>query len=251
MDNNKIKQYLSNQLSQEERIAFEKEMENDFFLQESMDGFKAIQNEFTVDEIEKLEQELHQLIDKKTSQQKTKNGNFNNFLKFCVAACIVGIVVLLGNAIYKNANTLNTDKIFATYYKPLTHPDGTVRGENDISDEQKAIEAYEKEDYFAAVNLYQSLVSNNPENAKNKLFLGISLLATNQETKAIEVFNSITNAETYQTDIYWYRALANIKNKDISAAEMDLQKLANSENFYQKNAQEILEKIGNKVALKD
>jgi predicted Zn-dependent protease len=126
-----------------------------------------------------------------------------------------------------------------------------VRGENGLTAESQAIQAYEKEDYFEAVNAYQKLVSNNPDNVKNNLFLGISFLGTNQPKKAIEVLSKLTQSEAFHFDIKWYLALAYIKNKELQQAQLLLTNLAEQENYYKNDAQEILDKLDGKIASKE
>ena len=61
----------------------------------------------------------------------------------------------------------------------------------------------------------------------------------------------ITTSEEFHFDIQWYLGLSYIKNKDIPQAQTTLTNLTKEENYYQKEAQEILDKLDGKVALKD
>ena len=88
-----IKKYLANELSNDERYAFELEMENDPFLKEAMDGFENLSEDNNQWSIEKTEENLHQQIDKKVVEIKAdKKVIFMNFFKIAAAACVVGIV---------------------------------------------------------------------------------------------------------------------------------------------------------------
>lgn len=248
MDNELIKKYLANELSPEERNAFEQEIENDPFLKEGMEG---LEEWYTHGTLGALETDLQKKIDAKVNEPKKGKVIPLHFFRYAAAACIIGILALLSWRLLITPNRIDEQAIYASYFKPLTNPDATVRGENGASDESMAIQAYEKEDYFEAVKYYEKLVANNPDNVKNNLFLGISFLATNQPKKAIDVLSRITTSEEFHFDIQWYLGLSYIKNKDIPQAQTTLTNLTKEENYYQKEAQEILDKLDGKVAMKD
>jgi cytochrome c-type biogenesis protein CcmH/NrfG len=250
MDNNTIKKYLANELSPIERNAFEQEMENDPFLKESIEGWLQDETQIPLDKINTIENDLYNSIDNSIISSKKKKNTFINVVKLAVAACIISIISLTVYRTFFTSKNVDEQKIYANYFKPLTNTDVIVRGENDTTIETKAAAAYEKEDYFEAVNVYQKIVANNPNNVKNNLFLGISFLATNQPKKAIEIFNNIIQSEEFHYDIRWYLALAYIKNKELQNATTILKTLTKEENYYQKDAVEILNEIDGKVALK-
>ncbi len=253
MSNELIKRYLANELSNDERYAFELEMENDPFLKDAVDGFENFAKEDTSFSIEKTEKELFQQIDQKVSELKVdKKVIFMNFFKYAAAACLVGIVAFsTWRFILQKNGTIDEQAIYASNFKPLTYPDGIVRGENDTTSSSKAAELYEKEDYFGAVKMYEKLVAANPDNIKNNLFYAISLMATNQPKKAIDILSKITTSEEFHFDINWYLALAYLKSKDLQNAQVYFQTIAKDDNYYQVQAKAILEKLDGKLAVKD
>ncbi len=248
MDNELIKKYLSNELSSAEQNAFEQEMENDPFLMESIEGLTMVNSHWSMESINETEHNLHQKIDGRISVPQKGKVISLSFFRYAAAACIIGILGLVSWRLIFTQKSINEQEIYASYFKPLTNPDATVRGENSTTDESQAIQAYEKEDYFEAVKYYEKLVSNNPDNVKNNLFLGISFLETNQPKKAIDVLNKITISEEFHFDIQWYLALAYLKNKDIPLAQTAFSNLTKEENYYQKEAKEIAGKLDGKVA---
>lgn len=250
MDNELIKKYLANELSPQERNAFEQEMENDPFLMESIDGWSMHQEALTMSDLNTLENKLNTKIDSKITQPGKGKVISLNFFRYAAAACIIGVLGLVSWRLVFVQKNMDEQAIYASYFKPLTNPDATVRGENDSTEASQAIQAYEKEDYFEAIKYYEKLVANNPDNVKNNLFLGISFLATNQPKKAIDVLNKITASEQFHFDIQWYLALAYLKNKEIQQAQTTLTNLTKEENYYQKEAQEILDKLDGKIASK-
>jgi predicted Zn-dependent protease len=251
MDNERIKKYLAGELAAAERNAFEQEMENDPFLMESIEGWSTNEPPATMEQLNALEGDLYASIDARVKEQPKKGKIIHlSFFRYAVAASVIGILALLSWRLFITPNAVSGQEIYASYFKPLTHPDATVRGENDTTTEAQAVAAYEREDYFEAVKHYEKLVANNPDNVKNNLFLGISFLGSNQPKKAIDILSKITASEEFHFDIQWYLALAYIKSKDISQAQTTLTNLTKEENYYQTEAKEILDKLDGKVALK-
>ncbi len=246
MDNNHLRKYLNDEHTPAERNAFEQEMQEDPFLMEAVEGLESFQQP---EKLEAIQKELEEKIDVRSAP--TKAGGkvlFMNVFKLAAAACIIGIVAFTSWRYIFTKRMVDEQAIYASYFKPLTHPDATVRGENNASNDAQAIVAYEKEDYFEAVKQYEQLVADNPDNVKNKLFLGISFLATNQPKKAIDVLSSITTSEEFHYDIQWYLALAYIKTKDTQKAQDILQNIVHDENYYQHPAKEILAALDGKLA---
>lgn len=248
MDNEQIKKYLANELSPQERNAFEQEMESDPFLMEAIDGLTMSNPSWSMPDLNLKEIALNAGIDAQLNKPKKGKILAMPFFRYAAAACIVGVLALVSWRLFLAPKALDEQAIYAAYFHPLTHPDGVVRGAQSKSDEATAIQAYENEDYFEAIKYYEKLVSNNSTNVKNNLFLGVSYLATNQPKKAIDVFSKITNSEEYHTDIEWYLALAYLKNKDLQQAQAIFTMLAKEESYYQKQTLEILTKIDGKLA---
>jgi tetratricopeptide (TPR) repeat protein len=130
----------------------------------------------------------------------------------------------------------------------LTHPDGTVRGEQlnvEADFSTKATQYYERENYKKAIEYYKKALEQHPNNEKNILFLGVSYLANFEPENAIDVFTSATTSENqYLNDRNWYLAMAYLKIKDVDLAKGILVQLAKSESFYSQSSKEILEELG-------
>ncbi|HQV79309.1 MAG TPA: hypothetical protein PLJ42_12275 [Chitinophagales bacterium] len=251
MKNELIKKYLANEMLPAERHQFELEMEQDPFLMESVEGLSMLQEQYNMEELHQLETELSTPFTANIPIAKKSKWKDMSFFKYAAAACVIGIFTFVSWRLIIIQKSRNNDAIFTQYYTTLTHPDAIVRSDQQATLEQKAIQAYEHENYFEAVNEYQKLVANNPNNVKNNLFLGLSYLSTNQAPKAIDIFNKIIEANEYGNEIKWYLALAYIKNNQIQEAQNLFHQLASTENFYQQKSKEILESLDGKIALKN
>lgn len=248
MNNELLKKYLAKELSSKERNAFEQEIENDPFLTEAIEGLTLQQQDWNQGQLQQLEKNIHADIAQKTRQKKDKKNNSLLFFKYAAAACIFGILTFISWRLFITPKPLDEQAIYASYFHPLTHPDGTVRGVNKQSDETAAIQAYEKEDYFGAVKYYEKLQKNDSTNIKNNLFLGISYLATNQAQKAIDILNKINTPSDFQFDIQWYLGLAYLKNKNKTQAQIIFIQLSKEESYYKNQSAKIADKLIEKTA---
>lgn len=248
MDNDLIKKYLANELSSAERHAFEIEMENDPFLMEAIEGLSMQHNTWAPTHLSELEEQLKAQFPAPKLTTSTKHYAIKSFFKYAAAACVIGILALVSWRLFITSKQLNEQEIYAAYFHPLTNTEGIVRGENKADIESAAVQAYENEDYYGAVKHYEQLVRSNPENVKYKLYFGISLLASNQTPKAIEVLSTINTTEAFNYDVQWYLALAYLRNKDIQHAQPLFSSLTKENNYYQKQALEITQKLEGKLA---
>jgi predicted Zn-dependent protease len=242
MNNEEVKKYLQHHEQRDEHCPMQA-LERDHLFYDSIEGLTYFLKNKDLQQIEKLEQELLSNIDQ-TMQKRLRRRCILFFerIRYSATACILGIFGCFGIQLLKKSTT-NSDTLFNTYFKPLTPPDVTIRGEKNPTEESAATRAYEREDYYAAIRYYERAIENNPGNIKNHLFLGISLLATHQEQKAIEILGHISSSEHYYFDIHWYLALAYIKNKEIENARTELFKLTAQENYYQYGSMLLLEKL--------
>lgn len=248
MNNEKIKKYLSGEISAEESNSFERQIAADIFLEEGMEGLEEFSNSIKNWNINDTISDLETRINKRSVQLSSNKKIFlMNAFRYAAAACIIGIFSMASWRIFFIKEDIDEDAIYTSYFKPLTDPYGTIRGDSNIADDTRAIQAYEKENYFEAVRHYEKLVDSDPQNVKNNLFLGISFMATNQPKKAIDIFNKIITSIEFHDDIQWYLGLAYIKVKDIQKAKDTFGNLALQESYYQKEAEEVLDKLSGKI----
>ncbi len=243
MNNIEIKKYLNSIGLKEPSEGLNTSTGDINTLKESIEGLASFLQDNRNTDIDLLEKDLQLLIDRETKRNLKERGIlFFERIRYSTAACILGLCSCICNFLFKKYQ-LNTDKIYSTCFIPLTHPEGTIRGENKNTEESAAIRAYEREDYYAAIKYYEKAIDNNPGNPKNHLFLGISLLATHQQQKAIVILKNTPPSERFYFDIQWYLALAYVKDKAIDDARTILFKLTSQENYYQYGAMVILEKL--------
>ncbi len=251
MNKHELKKYLEEQLSNEEKNKLEQTYSDNPFLDEALDGLTEWKENKTIS-FDNLQQELDDKIDKVRNEQTTIVTKKKSILRMpifrviAVAAAIVGILFFSVNFLFEKRK--HSEKIYASYFKVLTHPDGVVRSDeasNDNNYTSQAIQYYEQENYKKAIEYYNKALEQNPNNEKNILFLGVSYLANFQPEKAIEVLKDATTTDNnYLDDRNWYLAMAYLKIKDLDNARVYFKKLSNTKSYYTENAKEIIESLG-------
>lgn len=253
MNEEQLKKYLEDQLNNKQKNELEQEFSNELFLDEALEGLTNWKAD-TKNNFDDLKEDLEKSIDKVVENTIPKPSSVIRmpiFRIIAVAASIIGILFFSVNYLFEQRNQV--EKIYASNFKLLTHPDGAVRSseveENNVDEDvKKAVYFYENENYKKAIVYYQKALEKQPNNEKNSLFLAVSYLANYQPEKAIEILTNVNIDEhNYLSDRNWYLALAYLKIKDIDNAKIYFKKLATSESFYTENAKEILEQLGEEV----
>lgn len=109
-----------------------------------------------------------------------------------------------------------------------------------------ALLKYDKQDYAGAVNEFEQVLKQNPNDEKALFYSAVSYLSLGQTEKALTNFNKILQNKNskYYDDAQWYSSLAYIKKQDIQNARKNLQEIQNrSSSRYQKQADETLKEI--------
>ncbi len=110
----------------------------------------------------------------------------------------------------------------------------------------EAMSAYSNQDFEKTIDLLSPLVNdqNFQFSDRGKLYLGVSLLMTNEYQKAISTFDAIPSESSYFQNAEWFSALSFLKMENIIEAKNAFQKMANQpRHFKQEEAKTILEKL--------
>lgn len=251
MNKEDLKKYLNQELSNKEQNAFEQKMSDNLFLDEATEGLQEWKDasKKTVEELEtSLNNQIDAVANSKSNEIK-KVVRMPIFRIIGIAAGIIGI--LFFTLTYLHNQRMSSDNLYEDYFKVLTHPDGTVRGEDSAveqSNTEKAIVYYEQENYKKAIYHYKEAVAENPSNDKNQLFLGISYLANYEPEEAIKTFTTYDFSNSkYIYDRDWYLALAYLKTKDLQNSKILFERLSKEDSYYQNSSKDILKSLGNKV----
>ncbi len=226
-----IEGYINNRLSQEERAAFEKEMIADPELHLEVEKHRAIHKTLSNKDTLEFKEKLIHITQKIEQQNKTTTAMISPALK--IAASII-IILAVGTLLWYTLNNQNqTQDLYATYYTPFTTEDVT-RGEID-NDFQKIVQSYSKGNYQKVIPTLEEIIKTNRQEVL-KLYLANSYLNTNQEEKAITLFEGIQKNSSYYEVARWYLSLTYIKLNQTNTAIPVLEEVIVYDGIYKNNA---------------
>lgn len=243
MNENLIDQYLLNNLSREERIAFElqltkdKGLANEFNLQKNV--LSDIEGLGRIDLKNKL-QRMHSELNFDTQKHPTKVRN----MIFRIAAAAVFIGVLAASWMWIQTD-YSSDDLYAQHFSPY---EISVAQRSEGSTNLMQIQnLYDNGDYNAAIPLFEKVInSSDPIPSQMQLGLGISLLETNNCPKAIEQFQNILlkNDFNYEDEAAWYLSLAYLRSNKLDKAIEHLSTLASdAQRDHHLEAKKLLSKV--------
>lgn len=194
-------------------------------------------------------------LEKEGFFKSKNNAKTVQFIRlFAAAASIIFIISLAW--FFSNNSTINYQQEYATAFEPYENTLSKVV-EMELSEQGfggnpdeiklqnilKAMEAYDKQAYASAVDLFKVILEDNiASNYKTliHLYLSISYLELNKPEQSIKYLQPIVNTSNETSN--WYLALAYLKTEKKEAAKELLQKLVDS-TTYQKQAKKLLKKL--------
>jgi len=246
MNENQIDRYLLNQMTPEERKAFEARMESDQSLAQEVniqrEVLKDIEGIGRIELKSKLKQ-IHQDLYSNSAQPKSNVRRL--FYRVAAAAIFLGVLTF---GWWSMQQAPNNAQLFAQNFEPfelsLNH-----RSQGDIS-LAKIESVYDEGRYDEAIIMFQeALTDQNIQSSQILLGLGICYLQTNQPKKAIAQFDQILSNKdfNYEDEAQWYLGLTYLKLNDLPNAKKHMNMLASDlSRDHHEAAQELLSQLKKK-----
>lgn len=213
----KIQDYIEGLLAGEELLRFEaqlaidKELRNMVALQrevyEILNRRVPIQNEG-------LKQTLAEVNHRYRTASVPSRSAIRRWFPAVAAACIL----LVGSLFFfKGSNEL--------YELPIMRSE-IVRGELENTSYEKAVQAFNNQEYTLAADILTSLLARDPEQIQYQYYLGLSYIGAKQWIKAIDTLSPLAGGSSvFETAANYYLALAYYENGDPDNAKMCLNKI--------------------------
>lgn len=164
-----------------------------------------------------------------------------NWKPLLVAASVSIIIALY--FVFNAVTSPGVDELYQEYYEPYTgYLPVTTRGEaeDELTPLQKAVAAYEREDYKGAASQLETVETGESRD----FYLAQSYMALEQAEKAIPLLEQLRDTDAQPgSSIDWYLALAYLKTEQLKEARSILEELSSSDNSYSEKASELLEDI--------
>lgn len=252
----RIESYLDSQMSETDRLAFEREMHTDTELAEEValqrdtrallklqgqHSYKQMLQDYDAElEASKVEQPTRKIIQPIWRQTW-----------FRAAAGFAFLLIAAYGLIYLQFNNRSLSKdAFSPYNNAMTVRDPDAKLNALL---QKGMEAYSDEKYEEAIQAFSQLPQDSSQ-VLARLYLGISYLATDQAEAAIQELDFVKElASPVQESASWYMILAQLQVGEQKSALEGLEALISEGSpKYKVDAQALMQKIKNplKTALR-
>ncbi len=232
-----ILKYLSGDLSREEAVSFEKEMESDPGLKETFEQFRSAE-ELIRDQLQKrddkaFEEKLREAMSQDISVAGSRKplSRFWWYIPPAVACFLAVLLILLPFGPGK-------EKIFSSYYHPAEDPvllaiNVDIRGEP-----EPGIVQYRAGNVQKSMDLLSVRISQEKDNKLILLYYLLSAIELDRQQELIDMMPDSLSGKMDLLDqsIGWYTVLALIKSGKWEAALEKLQPLSEQEGPYQSDA---------------
>lgn len=231
-----IANYFTKKLSHEAQVEFDHLMANDAEFAKEVTFQKNLKATINKEEQDIVKEQLQGF-------EAEENSTFN-YRKWLVAA---SVLLLLGvSSFWFFNNSVNTEKLYAENFEPyrnIVQP--IVRGDTKTDLKTKAFTAYETKNYTEALEYFDELLLEHPDETLT-FYKANVLLKLDKTEDAIAVFKSnLKTPDSLDAKNNWYLALAYLKLDDIKNVKKHLNTLVSnpSGNYKEKEAKTILKKL--------
>ncbi|TSE03454.1 MULTISPECIES: tetratricopeptide repeat protein [Aquimarina] len=235
-----IDAYLNGNLVGADLELFENTLKLDTELQEEVEKYRLIKEALKDKDIINFREKLKD-IDREIEEEKVREiqpkKSFKTYYRIAaIFIAIVGISSLFW--IYQEPD------LYAQYYVPYPMNELTRSSEESTIEVLKEVSLqYKRKEYQKTIPVLERLIQEYPNDDRLKLYLGNSYLNTDQEEKAITLFQNIVKNDTLHNDALWFLSLAHVKTENNGKAITFLKELTSYENLYKKSAIDLLEEL--------
>lgn len=233
-DIDRLKDYLDNRLSKEEKDSIESRLESDPEFKKQFNIHKSL--------LEGVEYHFDKQLKQSFKDREIKQRKRRRLMVMAAAASFL-ILAILSYQLWDT--NLNHTEVFLQYYKPYYNVvDEPNRDSVLLADGASAFQLYDKGEYPKAIEGLRSALASDPHNAQTSFYLGLSYLAANQPDSAIRYLDKGYPGESaFSEPAQWYLGLAYLKSGRTEAAKNIFKEISDATGAYQDRAESILEDL--------
>ncbi len=236
----KIELYLANEMSEQDRLAFEQEMNTNAEVKETVALYQSLNDDYVQIEnskigVSQLQQNLQEISPNYFKEEKkAKVFSMKQTVSLlAVAASLFFAFLLLKPMLFSNKD------LFKSYYEEEAL--STQRSNSDSV--TKAIELFNKKEYSQALIYLEAITNKDADATDLQLAKGVCYLNLAQYDKANTVFETVATGQTiYKERAQWLKAMLLLKQEKKAACKTYLQTIETSSSYYKK-AQELIGKL--------
>ncbi|MEZ4847503.1 MAG: hypothetical protein R3B93_02480 [Bacteroidia bacterium] len=237
----RIEAYLDNIMSQSERLSFEEDLTTHSELREKFEELQQSYQLLGLMRRNQLQEELSQIIDKKTITLRPPVYQRQWFL--IAASFLVLFASVYIYAFLKHSNQAIYHKAFAQYNLSTG-----VRGseaDQQFTQFQKALDQYSHQEYDSAITNFIKVPVEDPHFSLSHFYLGNAYLVIKKPQLAIEALTSATDLDDMDHIRDWYLALAYLADNYPEKSWPILKDLETNspDSLYQRKATEVMNEL--------
>lgn len=214
-----IERYINNNMKPDELAGFEEKLNNNPDFKNQVEDIKTLLLGIETQALtEKIETFHNELPDTKSPKEQPSKVRHLDFRKWVAAAAVI---IAVGSFWFFNGNS--NSKLYSKYYAPDPGLPTTMSTQDNFVF-YDAMVNYKRQDYQLAINKWQPLLTNKPENDTLNYFMGSAYLAKGETTTAISYLEKVTELKesAFKNDAFYYLGLAYLKNNKIELAKETL-----------------------------
>ena len=242
-----IEDYLTNELEDSSREAFEDEMLVNTDLIQDVKIYREINEAIGEKDIMTLRKNLSKIEESEIIDDVQKRGIAAPKLQKAVWVAAASIILLIGLNITLNENSLSNAQLYNQFYHPLESNLGVNRSVSSASENtvNRAILKMNEKDYDAALNLFSEVLKNDEDNVIGNFYIGAIQQKKGNYDAAI---NSFTNVIRQGDNLFieqsqWYIGLCYLNRNETEKAIRQFKKIVQEQGYYQKESEKILGKL--------
>lgn len=213
-----FERYLLDQMDDQERSRFLKNLEQDPKLMQQFKEFKALFHSVEEASLREQMESFHSDLES-SSEKLTKSRTFPIYK----IAAVITVLVAMGLWLLYQKDP--NEKLYQEYF---TADPGlpTVMGNSSNYAFYEAMVDYKQGHYKTAISKWEQLWAAKKDNDTLNYFLGSAYLANGEATRAISFFDRVVENEqaSFKNEAAFYQGLAHLKNGDTRAALKSLEK---------------------------
>ena len=234
-----VEAYLNNQLSTEERSAFEQQYREDSAFADTVNTCVG-----TLDIVEAYGQMLTRATFKEERRKrKQRRTRVIALRRYSAAAAVVLLLTLIPFRYFSSPSMGN---LYDDYFEISAASPGRDGNYDPKHPFWQAIEHYNTQHFQQATQLLESLSQDATFNSRSEaaFYLGLSYMSLNSFEKALDSFDRVEGKSSFLQATQWYRGLCYLQLKDKKKAIESFQVIVAQESHYQrKKAQDLLDAL--------
>ena len=237
-----IEQYLANEMSPYERVAFRKEIKSNPEQSQELKLSQSIDSALMRDDVIDLRRKLILAINAGRVVKEVPVIRMNSRKWWYAAASMLALCAVAATLYLQPPRNISNDSLFSQYYNSENIVDQTRSDQNIV----EAVIKFQQKDFRTASELFKSILDKDNSNIAVWFYYGISNIEIQNYDNSIKAFTTIIkqNDNLYIEHAEWYLGLCYLKNNQKDKAIDQFAIVANNpDNFHRQEAKDILGKL--------